>query len=96
MRRTLRTNAILAVALYLAGRRSDAHTRLRDVSSAEHHASLRIRVLTQTLQVLFARWDGAENFTRVLDALQALRASDFGGIAAVLAALPYAVPVNAA
>lgn len=96
VRRTLRTNAILAVGLYLVGRRSDALARLRDVSSAQQQASLRIRMLTQTLEVLFARWDGAENFDRLLDALHALRASDFGGIAALLAALPYALPVSAA
>lgn len=96
MRRTLRTNAILAVALYLVGRRADARARLREVSTAQQHASLRIRMLTQTLEVLFARWDGAENFSRLLEALQALRVSDFGGIAAVLAAMPYKIPVNAA
>lgn len=96
MRRTLRTNAILAVALYLVGRRADARDRLREVSAAQQHASLRIRMLLQTLEVLFARWDGAENFGKLLEALHALRASDFGGIAAVLAAMPYKVPVNAA
>jgi hypothetical protein len=96
MRRTLRTNAILAVALYLVGRRADARERLREVATAQQHASLRIRMLTQTLEVLFARWDGAENFARLLEALQVLRASDFGGIAAVLAAMPYKIPVNAA
>lgn len=94
--RTLRTNAILAVALYLVGRRTDALARLRDTASAQQHASLRIRMLTQTLEVLFARWDGAENYERLLDALQTLRTSDFGGIAAVLAALPYKLPVTAA
>lgn len=96
MRRTLRTNAILAVALYLVGRRSDAVARLRDVASAQQHASVRIRMLTKTLEILFARWDGAENFEALLDALHSLHASDFGGLAAVLAALPYTLPVSAA
>jgi ATP/maltotriose-dependent transcriptional regulator MalT len=94
--RTMRTNAVLSVVLYLVGRRSDAVGRLRGLSRAQEPSSLRIRMLTQTLEVLFARWDGADNFAQVLDALQSLRASDFGGIAAVLAALPYALPVNAA
>jgi ATP/maltotriose-dependent transcriptional regulator MalT len=96
MRRTLRVNAILAVALYLVGRRSDARERLQKAAPAEQHASLRTRVLIQALKVLFERWDGAENFDRLLDALEALRTSDFGGIAAVFAALPYRVPVSAA
>ena len=96
VRRTMRTNAILAVALYLVGRRSDALQRLHALTSTQQQSSIRIRMLTQTLEVLFARWDGAENYDRLLDALQALRASDFGGIAAVLAALPYKVPVTAA
>lgn len=94
LRRAMRTNAILAVALYLIGRRSDALQRLNDVSSAGEHASLRIRGLTQALKVLFERWEGAENFDRVLDTLEALRASDFGGLAAVLAALPYRLPLG--
>lgn len=94
--RTMRTNVVLSVALYLVGRRSDALARLRGLSRAQEPTSLRIRALTQTVEVLFARWDGADNFAQVLDALQSLRASDFGGIAAVLAALPYAFPVSAA
>jgi ATP/maltotriose-dependent transcriptional regulator MalT len=94
--RMLRINALLAVALYLVGRRRDARDRLRKAVPAKQQASIRSRVLMQALNVLFERWDGAENFDRVLEALEALRASDFGGIAAVLAALPYQVPVNAA
>jgi ATP/maltotriose-dependent transcriptional regulator MalT len=93
--RTMRTSAMLSVALYLVGRRSDAVRRLRELSRVQP-TSLRIRMLTQTLEVLFARWDGADNFAQLLDALQSLRASDFGGIAAVLAALPYALPASAA
>jgi hypothetical protein len=58
--------------------------------------SNRLAMLAQTLEVLFERWDGASNFDRLLDALYALRASDFGGLAAVLAAMPYKIPVNAA
>ncbi|HLI97729.1 MAG TPA: hypothetical protein VKT72_16800, partial [Candidatus Baltobacteraceae bacterium] len=82
--------------LYLVGRRSDARERLRKVAPAKQHASIRSRVLMQALNVLFERWDGAENFDRVLEVLETLRASDFGGIAAVLSALPYQLPVNAA
>jgi hypothetical protein len=96
VRRTLRVNGILAVALYLVGRRTDARERLRKAAPAEQRSSLRTRVLLQALNVLFERWDGAENFDRLLDALETLRSSDFGGIAAVFAALPYQVPVSAA
>lgn len=96
VQRTLRINALLAVALYLVGRRRDARERLQKATPAKQHASIRGRVLTQALNVLFERWDGAENFDRVLDALAVLRASDFGGIAAVLSALPYQLPVSAA
>jgi len=96
LRRALRANAMIAVALYVIGRRGDARERLNKLTSSQHHASLRIRTLIQALKVLFDRWDGSENFDRLLDVLETLRTSDFGGIAAVLSALPYQLPVNAA
>ncbi|HEV3155665.1 MAG TPA: hypothetical protein VGZ02_17805 [Candidatus Baltobacteraceae bacterium] len=92
--RASRTSAVLSVAFYLMGHHAEAKLLLRGIP-ANSGVSSRAQVLVHALEVIFGRWEGHCRYLAVLEALEALKNSDFGGIAAVLAALPAEIAVSA-
>ena len=86
--RSMRARSVLACALYLLGRRGEAKIALNGVLALHQDASVRTRALAEALEALFARWEGINDHASLLEALDALRVAGYGGIAAVLAALP--------
>jgi ATP/maltotriose-dependent transcriptional regulator MalT len=84
-RRTVRTRLNAALTLQLLGERLHA---LEILSATPATSSKRLEAFRSAVLAIFERWEGSRNHTQLADALDALRAEYFGGLADVLAALP--------
>jgi tetratricopeptide (TPR) repeat protein len=87
-RRTIRTQLNRALAVRILDRPGEASAILDHLAECERAMSPRLKALYACVDAVFRRWDGEENYDEVYSTLCALRAADFGGIAAVIAALP--------
>ncbi len=87
-RRTVRTQIYRALAVRQLGRTREASAILDHVNDLSDMMSPRLRALYEGITAIFHRWDGADNYEELYQALRMLRTEDFGGVAAVLEALP--------
>lgn len=85
-RRTVRTRLNCALALYLLGETAQAESMMNGVSRTHG----RLDAFQAAVEAIVLRWNGARNHNAVASALEALREAYFGGIANLLAALPFA------
>jgi len=91
-RRVARTRLMLALCDLLRGRGASAHRAIAQAERLLPPRSRHLRAFAQVLGILYRRTLG-ENEPAALEAgLERLRAHNFGGIARLLAALPYAAP----
>lgn len=87
-RRTIRTELNYAMALRLVDRTADARTALDHLCTYRYRVSERLTALIDAVLEIFRHWDGFENHADLFHALNRLRDQDFGGLSAVLSALP--------
>jgi tetratricopeptide (TPR) repeat protein len=85
-RRTVRTRLNCALALYLLGETAQAESTMNGISRTQG----RLDAFHSAVEAIVLRWNGARNHNAVAEALEKLREAYFGGIANLLAALPFA------
>lgn len=93
-RRTVRTLLVLALAELLRGHASAAHRFLSEAENAMPRASRRLATFAHAVRAFYRRSLGQAEPAEINAALERLRSAHFGGIARLLAALPFASPAG--
>lgn len=88
-RRTTRTRVVLALMELVRGHAGAAHRLIAEAERASGVRSHRIRSLVEAARALYRRAIEQIDDSGVAAALQRLAADDFGGVARMLAALPF-------
>jgi ATP/maltotriose-dependent transcriptional regulator MalT len=89
-RRTARTLVLLALAELMRGHSSAAHRLLSDAEAAIPRNARRLQTLLHAVRVYYRRQLGQSEPADVAAALERLRSAHFGGLARLLAVLPFA------
>ncbi len=90
-RRTVRTRIFIALAQLLCGHSSAANRQLTEAERALTPQMRRVRALVHAARTLYRVRLGQADNAALSGALERLRAEHFGGIARLLAALPFSI-----